>query len=165
MWFPLSVCISSLISYQILHSQIVHFLPGLKLHHLVVFSSESNSTVRYVVDFSPLQPGSPSTLLKLALARNVPAETRLRRIPFRPNSTEEEFIETWHAMNPADPIQSREVSESVYRSVQDESLKLLLDSVFPWKSTMNLYTQNCQHFSGFVAKQIQNSSCLPSPKL
>lgn len=166
MWFSLYVCISSLFSnglgYRVLHSGILGFLPELKLHHLVVLSPISNnknrnnkkSTDTYVIDFSPLDAGSPSTLLKLALSMNVPAETRLRVIRNGSGMTDSEFIGAWHAMNPADTTESLELSNKVYRSIRDRRLKTLLDSVFTWNNEMNLYTHNCQHFSAFVSEQI-----------
>jgi hypothetical protein len=166
MWFSLYVCISSLFSnglgYRVLHSGILGFLPELKLHHLVVLSPISNNKNRnnkksadtYVIDFSPLDAGSPSTLLKLALAMNVPAETRLRVIRNGSSMSDSEFIGAWHAMNPADTTESLELSNKVYRSIRDRRLKTLLDSVFTWNNEMNLYTHNCQHFSAFVSEQI-----------
>ena len=166
MWFSLYVCISSLFSnglgYRVLHSGIIGFLPELKLHHLVVLSPISNNKNRnnkksadtYVIDFSPLDAGSPSTLLKLALAMNVPAETRLRVIRNGSSMSDSEFIGAWHAMNPADTDESLELSNKVYRSIRDRRLKTLLDSVFTWNNEMNLYTHNCQHFSAFVSEQI-----------
>ena len=166
MWFSLYVCISSLFSnglgYRVLHSGILGFLPELKLHHLVVLSPISNNKNRnnkksadtYVIDFSPLDAGSPSTLLKLALAMNVPAETRLRVIRNGSSMSDSEFIGAWHAMNPADTDESLELSNKVYRSIRDRRLKTLLDSVFTWNNEMNLYTHNCQHFSAFVSEQI-----------
>jgi len=158
MWFSIYVCISSLFSnglgYRVLHSGILGFLPELKLHHLVVLSPTKKSTDTYVIDFSPLNAGSPSTLLKLALSMNVPAETRLRVIRNGSGMTDNEFIGAWHAMNPVDTTESLELSNKVYRSIRDRRLKTLLDSVFTWNNEMNLYTHNCQHFSAFVSEQI-----------
>ena len=121
MWVSLYVCISTLFSnslgYRVLHSAILGFLPDLKLHHLVVLSPISNnkkSVDTYVIDFSPLDAGSPSTLFKLALSMNVPAETRLRVIRNGSGMTDEEFIGAWHATNPVDPLESRELSNKVY---------------------------------------------------
>jgi hypothetical protein len=166
MWVSIYVCISSLFSnslgYRVLHSAILGFLPDLKLHHLVVLSPISNNKNRnnkksvdtYVIDFSPLDAGSPSTLLKLALSMNVPAETRLRVIRNDSTMTDEEFIGAWHATNPVDPLESRELSNKVYRSIRDRRLKQVLDKAFTWNNEMNLYTHNCQHFSAFVSEQI-----------
>lgn len=163
MWVSLYVCISSLFSnglgYRVLHSGILGFLPELKLHHLVVLSPISNNKNKrpvdtYVIDFSPLDAGSPSTLLKLALAMNVPAETRLRVIRNGSSMSDEEFIGAWHAINSVDTVESLELSKRVYQSIRDRRLKQVLDKVLSWNNEMNLYTHNCQHFSAFVSEQI-----------
>jgi len=137
----------------VLKSAIVSFAPDLKLHHIVTITDKNLKT--YAIDFSPINQSLPKTLLKLALGHNVPAETRVRQIPYSENECE--LLENWIVQN--DKINSHSDSErksvQVLSAIKDQELKQKLLHLRSWKSTMNLYTGNCQHFSKYAVKNLK----------
>jgi len=137
----------------VLKSAIVNFAPDLKLHHIVTITDKNLKT--YAIDFSPINQSLPKTLLKLALGHNVPAETRVRQIPYSENECE--LLENWIVQN--DKINSHSDSErksmQVLSSIKDRELKQKLLQITSWKKSMNLYTSNCQHFSGYAVKNLK----------
>jgi hypothetical protein len=137
----------------VLKSAIVNFAPDLRLHHIVTITDKNLKT--YAIDFSPINQSLPKTLLKLALGHNVPAETRVRQIPYSENECE--LLENWIVQN--DKINSHSDSErksiQVLSSINDQELKQKLLYLTSWKKSMNLYTGNCQHFSKYAVKNLK----------
>jgi hypothetical protein len=79
------------------------------------------------IDFTPIQQNDICTLCKLLLAMNVPARVRIR------DAADMETI-----------LPSR---------VIDPHLVTIIEK---WNKTeMNLYTQNCQHFSRFFIRELE----------
>jgi hypothetical protein len=130
----------------------MNFAPELRLHHIVMITDKNLKA--YAVDFSPINQSHPTTLLKLALGRNVPAETRIRQIPYSEN--ESELLKNWIIENNKinSPFHSERKSMQILSSIKDSELKQKLLYLRSWKSTMNLYTGNCQHFSGYAVKNL-----------
>lgn len=116
------------IQMRILYSSALHFLPALKLHHIVLFSNSAGNKV-YAIDFTPINQTSFSTLSKLLLGKNVPAEIRMIHLDGAHFlDTDENLIDKW--------IKNNE------NSVFVNTIK-----INDWHNEMNLYTHNCQHFS------------------
>lgn len=134
---------------KVLHTSILNFAPFLKLHQVLVLWDTKEM---YTVDFSPISQANLRTLLKLFLGKNVPAETRIRRIENTRFSNDEEIIEKWNNQN----TQISEVSELLtnksFEKIQNEILKKTITKMRSWRTTMNLYNQNCQHFISFAEK-------------
>jgi len=130
------------IHQKVLHTSILNFAPFLKLHHVVVVW---DSKEMYAVDFSPINQPHPLTLLKLILGKNVPAETRIRKL-----NTFTDKIEIY------DTQTSELLTNKTFEKIQNKKLKKMIKKMRSWK-TMNLYNQNCQHFSSF-AKKLDPSS-------
>jgi len=137
----------------VLKSAILNFAPELKLHHIVAITDQMFRT--YTIDFSPINQSHTTTLLNLALGYNVPAETRVRQISYSEN--ESELLENWIVQN--DKIKlandSERKSMQVLSSIKDRELKQKLIHLRSWKNSMNLYTGNCQHFSGYAVKNLK----------
>lgn len=114
--------------------RVLHFLPQLKLHHVVVIKDKS----MYAIDFTPINQSEFFTIGKLFLGQNVPAKIRV--IPLQNSSfdNEESLIAEWNHL--------RENSYT-YDNV----------SLFKgWKNdSMNLYFHNCHHFSEFLQENYQ----------
>jgi len=132
-FFVYSVLFTRTMSIQtrILYSSALHFLPALKLHHIVLVSNNDGNKV-IAIDFTPINQTSFSTLSKLLLGFNVPAEIRMIHLDGSHFlDTDETLIEKW--------IKKNEILSNAHAIA---SIKM--DG---WNSDMNLYTHNCQHFS------------------
>ena len=139
---------------RIMKTAIFNFLPQLKQHHLVLLSKNDDV---YSIDFTPVDDRTRSkTLLNLLSGKDVKGEIRLRYIK---NSTlweEEKIMTIWD--KPFTEMESRVVSNSIYKSIKDLEIKEVVDKLFEWNldknQTMNLYVRNCQHFSGYAKKLV-----------
>lgn len=138
----------SQIAFRILQSSILHFAPSIKLHHIVLLSDKPNHHV-YTLDFTPINQTHKETLLKLLLARNVPAEIRLRYIETNIENNKI-IMQKWSTMINMDEYASSQLSKSVYNKIYDEQIKNIINRAFAWSPYMNLYNHNCQHFSHYV---------------
>ena len=112
--------------YYIQKTPIFHFLPQLKLHHIVLINQDKDMLA---IDFTPINQTQPKILLKLASGQNVPAEIRVRKI-------KEWDIEEW-SKAPSIDINAVSVLENLDKK--------------KW-TKMNLYKHNCQHFSKELVK-------------
>jgi hypothetical protein len=149
------------INFEIIKSPIVSIFPKLKLHHIVLLSTNSSNGV-YAIDFSPYYQSDKKTLLKLLFGFNVKAEIRIRYLSnYLLNNNN--FIDTWHSMNLKDPYKSKELTNNILEDMcnkkkkycRDYDLQLFIkDIINNWESSMNLYTHNCQHFSNFIQENL-----------
>lgn len=144
------------IKCKIVRSAILGAVPELKLHHVIVMQSTSMKNDVYVIDFSPIHQSSIKTLLRLLLARRVPAETRLRLIKDGSLMNDNELIESWYNTNVTDTNVSQKISRRIFMSIRDKTLKNQIAEILQWDSHMNLYNRNCQHFSRFVMNKCSN---------
>jgi len=136
------------ITIRIIHSSILHFVPSIKLHHIVLLSDKPKNYV-YTLDFTPINQTYPSTLLKMILAQNVPAEVRLRYIDSNIENNET-IIQEWDSMNKVDHTDSTKLSKSIHNKISNKQLQNIINVAFKWEPYMNLYKHNCQHFSHYV---------------
>lgn len=115
---------------RILKTAVVPILPDLKQHHVVVV--EHYNRILYAIDFTPLNQSSIGTLTSLALARDVPAEVRVKFLTNVDFHDDSGIIHQW----------------------LHKPCVLSGSAIFPcldlWNSSfMNVYFHNCQHFSAF----------------
>lgn len=152
--------VSSAIQVKILHTPFLKFVPAIKLHHLVVLSKPDMTKEVYTLDFSPRNQSSKHILLRLFLANNVDAEVRIRHIKNIEMMNSTAIIQQWNDNNQGKTEkESRELSEVVFQQIEDEEIKMFIGNIREnmneeKKNIYNLYTFNCQHFSGFVKKYI-----------
>jgi len=139
-------------SFHIIQSSVLHFIPSIKLHHIVLLSDKPKYHV-YTLDFTPINQTKPTTLAKLLFAHNVPAEVRLRYIETAIENNET-IIEKWHLMNKVDQHSSYKLSQYVYNKIYNKQIKNIIDVAFEWLPYMNLYNHNCQHFSKYIVNNI-----------
>jgi hypothetical protein len=154
--------ISQNINFAIVKTPILSVFPKLKLHHIVLLSTNRTNGV-YAIDFSPYYQSNKKTLLKLFFGFNVQAEIRIRYLSNYLLNNNVDFIDNWHNMNPKDPYKSKELTNNILENMcnkkkkycRDYDLQLFIkDIINNWESSMNLYTHNCQHFSNFVKKEL-----------
>ena len=139
---------------KILKTSILNFAPFLKLHHIVVISNKNISNKIYTVDFSPINQTLPKTLLKLFFSKKVLGEIRIRvfeNISFENNSY---IIEKWSNLTNLTYNESLELSEKVFNNIDDIDLKNIINKIKFYDNYMNLYKNNCQHFSKYVTRNI-----------
>ena len=141
-------CQSTNITFRIMKSAILHFIPFIKLHHIVLLSDNPKHHV-YTLDFTPVNQTHTSTLLKMVLNKNVPAEIRLRCIETSIENNET-ILEKWDNMNKVSQDISDKVSKTVYNKIYNKEIKNIINSAFQWLPYMNLNNHNCQHFSRYV---------------
>ena len=141
------------ISYKILCTPVIGCLPFLRLHHIVVLSNNEKSI--YTIDFTPDNQSQLITQLKMVLAFNVPAEIRIRNIKNVNFNDEKSIIENWKLSTQTDNIESKIINTKTYNSIMDKKIKQLMNQIFQYqKKDMNMYINNCQHFSYFVVNDI-----------
>lgn len=136
---------------RVMKTSILHFLPQLKLHHLVLISKMDKKNDVYTIDFTPINQTHHRTLSGLLLGKNVPAELRLRRIKNTNICDDKKILQIWDSN--MDEKKSRKLSKSVYNSIQDKEIKQVISGFLLWeesKQYMNLYTRNCQHFGNYA---------------
>ena len=85
--------VKSHIFLKILQTSILHFIPSIKLHHIVLLSDKPEHHL-YTLDFTPINQTQRSTLFNMLLGRNVPAEIRVRYIITNIINTDE-IIQQW----------------------------------------------------------------------
>ena len=136
------------ITFRILQSSVLYFIPAIKLHHIVLLSDKPEHYL-YTLDFTPINQTQRATLLKMLFARNVPAEIRLRYIITNMVNTDE-IIEQWDNMNKVTPELSSQLTTTVYNNIQNKEIKNIIDKSLKWQPSMNVYNHNCQHFSHYV---------------
>ena len=112
--------------YRIQTTSIFHFLPQLKLHHIVLINDDKDMLA---IDFTPINQTNPVTQIKLAFGKNVPAEIRVRKM-------KEWNLQEW-SKAPLIDIKTVSILENI--DIED------------W-TKMNLYKHNCQHFSKELIK-------------
>jgi len=139
---------------RIMHTAIFNFLPQLKQHHLVLLSKNDGV---YSIDFTPAEDSSRTNiLLNLLFGKDVTGEIRLRYIKNANIEDDEKIITIWD--KPFTEMESRELSNSIYKSINDSEIKELVEKLLLWEiknnQTMNLYKRNCQHFSRYAKKII-----------
>jgi hypothetical protein len=140
---------SSHITFRIIQSSVLHFMPSIKLHHIVLLSDKPKYYV-YTLDFTPINQTHSSTLLKMLLAQNVPGEVRLRYIESNIENNET-IIQKWDNMNKVDEHASYKLSKSVYNTkIYNKQIQNIVNTAFKWLPYMNLYNHNCQHFGRYV---------------
>jgi hypothetical protein len=135
-----------------MRTAIFNFLPKLKQHHLVLLSKNDGV---YSIDFTPAEDRIRSKiLLNLLFGRDVAGEIRLRFIENANINDNEKIMSIWDKH--LTEIESRALSNSIYKSIKDDQIKELVDKLLSWKldknQTMNLYVRNCQHFSRYAKK-------------
>lgn len=136
---------------RIMKTAIINCLPQYKQHHMVLL--EKNNDV-YSIDFTPIEDNQ--RLIKLLLGKNVKATIRLRYIKNSTLHEEEKIIKTiWNKTLKQN--ESQALTSSIYNSIKDEEIKDFVHELLQWKldkyQTMNLYTRNCQHFSGYAEQK------------
>jgi hypothetical protein len=144
--------VKSHIFLKILQTSILHFIPSIKLHHIVLLSDNPRHHL-YTLDFTPINQTQRATLFKMLLGRNVPAEIRLRYIITNIINTDE-IIQQWDNMNKVTPEISFQLTRTVYNKIENAEIKNIIHKSFNWKPYMNMYNHNCQHFSWFLKKRI-----------
>jgi len=139
---------------RILKSGILSFAPCFKAHHILVLEPEKKKEGIYLIDFSPLNQSQPKTLLNLALGKWVPAELRLRNIQGATN--DETILDKWYEMNKElSPEDSLQFTKLVLAKMKDEKIKRFYKDIeSSWKKEMNLYKNNCQHFTDVYLQNI-----------
>jgi len=145
---------SNNITFRILKTAILHFLPSVKLHHIILLSENPSHHV-YTLDFTPINQTNITTLVKLLLGQNVDAEVRLRYIKSDNGGdicSDNTLVEKWDNINKLNEKMSKQLSKNTYNTINNKQLQHIIESSFLWHEYMNLYNHNCQHFSKYIYK-------------
>ena len=140
--------------YKILKTSILNFAPFLKLHHIVVISNKNITNKIYTIDFSPINQTLPKTLLKLFFSKKVLGEIRIRVFENISLNDSKYIIEKWSNLTNLTYNESSKLSEKVFNEIDDIDLKKIINEIKLYDNYMNLYKNNCQHFSKYVTRNI-----------
>ena len=147
------------IQSKLLRGSVISFLPNqCKEHHIVVVGRDKPRSFLYsprvyTLDYSPINQSSLRTLSRLALGINVPGEIRIREIPNTTIDEENKIFEEWVTLTNSTVFsyeKSQQMSNFAISDIKNKELKEFFNKILEWKTPMNLYTHNCQHFSRFV---------------
>jgi hypothetical protein len=153
---------------DIIHTPIIDKLPIIKQHHIVILSHDDEF---YTLDFSPISKSIIKRTLQLLLGKNIPAEIRLRKINILDNDTIDKkkeykkyklFLENYinnnfKLLNSKDYMQSKELTDITFNNIKNYDIKQFIKEYMIINQSMNLYTNNCQHFSKIVYNDYKNN--------
>jgi len=132
-------------THKIMKTSVVGCLPALKMHHVVIFEEENK---KYAIDFGH-KGRHWTTKLKLLLGQSVPGEVRVRCLQ---DDDEEEEDEWMRLTQGQDEDTSQQITLEILSGIRDARLRMVLHDAMRKNDEMNLYTNNCQHFSwNFIA--------------
>ena len=129
--------VAIMIKPRVLYTPVFPYLPSFKQHHVIVVTGSHN--IAYAFDFTPVNQGSLKTQMDLVLGKNVPGTIRVLRIPDAAGDLD--ITNSWKSVS--------EESEST-ADINDRQIINLIKRTKSWKTEMNMYTHNCQHFSAFM---------------
>lgn len=138
---------------EIMKTSVVGCLPTLKMHHVVIVEDLTVRAKRqkknaYAIDFGH-KSRHWTTKLMLLLGQTVPGEVRVRRL-------QEEHEDDWMQLTQGqDADTSQQITMETMAGIRDARLQRILQNAINKNGDMNLYTNNCQHFSAKMAKDIQ----------
>lgn len=127
---------------RIIKSPIINGILKMNLHHIIVLSNRYNNTIFYTVDFSPKHDNSFfKTALPLLLGRSIPGKLRVN-VFYKPLSDKEIINSVYSNKN-----DNEMTLYEMYR--YDTNISKYMKNVINWDTNMNLYSNNCRHFSYF----------------
>jgi len=146
-------CIASLINYEftLIGSPIFHFIPFVKLHHIIMVKKQMGKSVDrfcdvYIIDYVPKDSiVDAGVCLKLLMGKNITGE--YRALHFK-HLSKKNLIDEWHKRTLIDTSYKKTL-----RRLGSKEICKILDG---WSSPFNLYTHNCRHFSNYFIKNIEN---------
>lgn len=158
-FFTLTFCQMKL-QLRIINTKIVDFIPCLKLHSIVLINNNillennSYSSSVYSIDFSPKK----RSLFPLLFGLSVPGEIRIRHLQNTSIHEEEQKLTSLiHDVNrQLTLVESQTISDLVYYSINNKEVKEIVKIMRKWNTTMNLYFNNCRHFTYLVKKYFTN---------
>jgi hypothetical protein len=165
--------LKSKVESVVVNSPVLDFAPWLELHHIVLLKDKSNPGIVCAIDFSPLDQTNPNTITKLLLGKSVPAEIRVNwlagklsiRQPNLLHLLTECYVDFDGKIDSVKTlaINSSKLSSNLlkrYKTPPRQAAPELVDFVDTilksWPSEMNFYSQNCQHFSDYVQRQMRS---------
>jgi hypothetical protein len=165
----ITLCFLNLLSFsshsyrtKVFNSAIVSFLPELKLHNVVTvkkekvkppckfnhktanFDSSINLNDFYVFDYTPKHQPDALGYVKMFLGYELPGIVRVIHIE---KSSEEKLIEDWHKLAMKNPDYKKYL-----KKFGDKRINNIIEK---WKTTFNVYSHNCRHFSAYFSKEIE----------
>jgi hypothetical protein len=144
------------IAFKVVSSKVLNFIPWLELHHVVFLSpSVQSSTSVFAVDFTPIDQTRPETITSLLKGQWVKGEIRVRYLENASLKDMKRLKEQWSCLQHLTNKESASsiISISEFQSNDTEKMKVLnviKRMARTWKSDMNFYSHNCQHFSDYA---------------
>lgn len=129
--------------------------------------SSPEATGAFAIDFSPFDQTNPETIIKLFKNHNVPAEIRVKWVPNTSRYKDlKELKRTWACMGSAGSLELEQINDNLKEITNaaelEEDYKVLLKVIErvqrKWNCSMNLYSNNCQHFSAFVRELVRSDA-------
>ena len=145
------------IQYRIINTAVVNKVPNVKLHHIIVLSNSRKNI--YILDFTPLNVRNNLTKIKLLFGFTIPADIRLCNIKNVDYNDDTQIMEKWKDVTLLDDIELQNNNQKIYKSIRDKQMKIIIKNAFQfWNKDMNMYNNNCQHFSHFVIHDIRQQN-------
>jgi len=145
-------CIASLINYQVslVGSPIFHFIPFVKLHHIIIIKKETDKSMDrfrdvYIIDYVPKDSiVDAGVCLKLLMGKNITGKCR---VLYFKELSKKNLIDEWHKRTLVDT--------SYKKTLKHLGRKEICKIIDEWPSSFNLYNHNCRHFSNYFIKNIE----------
>lgn len=141
----LSILSSYSLQYKIINTPALWKNDWFLFHHIVILSNRNKDL--YAIDFTPVEQTTVKTKIELLFNMYVPGEVRIRHIKGIDFTDDTSIIESWKKDKNMD-------YKRIYREIRDKKIRDIMKKALEWPDYMNLYTHNCQHFSGFVISEL-----------
>lgn len=146
---------------DIIYSPIIEQLPIIRLHHSILLYQDDEF---YTLDFTPTDRASLKRTLKLLFGKNILGEIRVRKINNLDNDMlvkdkkdKKYIINEYEISDLLSPIESKELSNITLSNIKNNDIKNFIKKYMTADIKMNLYKNNCQHFSKIVYDDYYNN--------
>jgi len=126
------------------YAAIISFMPNLKLHDIIVIYKIDSKSI-YTIDYSPLVPDNIDVLKDLLIGKNVDAHIRIRKMNLWD-------LDKWYQSKPIS------INEVFDYNLRNKLLTIQNEWNKKERKGMNLYNQNCKHFSHFIMNSLLKDS-------
>ena len=143
---------------RVINTAILPVYPHLKFHHIILVKPDSSAKRReknmkaldvdklndlYIIDYTPKK--QPDFLGYIKLLLGYETEGIIRMIHLK-KTNENRIVEDWFIS-----VQQTRDYDTIIKKLNDKKIKRIINN---WNTSFNLYSNNCQHFSEFIIKEL-----------
>jgi hypothetical protein len=148
------------VAYQtrVINTAILPVYPHLRFHHIILVKPDSSAKQRekngkvldieklndlYIIDYTPKKQPDFLGYIKLLLGYETEGIVRIIHLK---KTNENRLVDDWF-----NSVQQTCDYDANIKKLNDRKIKKLINN---WNTSFNLYSNNCQHFSEFIVKEL-----------